>query len=251
MIDRPRILVDPVPDAPVGKLTFPEGLEFGDDEFQVVEFKRASHRIGGKIAVDQQVFVGAYLPKSKYPGHKVKNVGPGKYDVEIRAIAFRFGVVSVKNTGEYLANCRAEGSWRLPGEEGWHPAGKLNWNSEERKRELQSRPKEVERITRRVQAGLNEYLKNPEINVSRNETAFLPLFYMMDGRPEVFLSGTASSQKSGLADDRVALEFEYRLWIMGEDLDQTEYMYRINANWDHFSIRRTNTPTPWWKFWGS
>jgi hypothetical protein len=138
-------------------------------------------------------------PDAKFhPGGKVEGRAVGddaKYTFHHNFQAYKFGVISVTNTGAEAEHCSAHAKYRLKGWPSWHDLGELNWYSRSRRIALKVNTSKQQALLFNSAEGLNDVLKEPFADVSKNATKEdefdLGLFYMLcePANPHVFMCG--------------------------------------------------------------
>lgn len=84
--------------------------------------------------------------------------------------------------------------------------------------------------------GLNKFLYNPEVTIYRGQSHFLPLFYMRDGCPDVFLCGQPQALIAGRSPDEAPVDFDFEVTISALDFRPLTLKLHCTARWDALTV---------------
>lgn len=241
--EHPSVRVRVLPDRK-GFFEPPSDIKLGTDKHVVVTAAQPTDPDRPKAHPSQ--FLELYwLDTHKHPGKEIHTSGPGRIDVELNRLIYRFGVLEVSNSGGHIEDLHANGWYRVAGKSGWYPAGSINWHSPIVEMTIKRDVKLCQAILERPQYGLNEQLTNPSVSLSDGESTFLPLYYMRFGRPEVFFNGAPAPLNIGNATDEQPLQFESRVEIAGKGLSVQRHLLKSTVSWAEFTTAERREL--WWR----
>jgi hypothetical protein len=164
-----------------------------------------------------------------------------------RAFEFKFATIRVKARWNDAKRCHAVGEVFVHNGTGgtvqkgqWSPLGALNWHSDTiigtivkpvLREDGHLHSPVLDRIHDTPGIGLNQDLTNTEIDLNAGEEADLPLFYMRNGWPSVFLCGPIPGTSAGIPPEREPMDLEFRVRITGEKSSEKTVHFRAKAKW--------------------
>ncbi len=179
-----------------------------------------------------QVLELVWLDPTQHPGRKAKSrfprqgeAWPTVVDVRLNFQAYKFGVISITNTGAEAEHCSAHGEYQLKGRTGWHDLGDLNWYSRSKRRRLKVDTSKQQALLANTAEGLNDALSEPHADVSKNATKEdefdIGLFYMLcePAAPYVFMCGSdwTPIESQASAEHRLTISLKIRFKARGMD----------------------------------
>ena len=169
-----------------------------------------------------------------------------------RALQFKFASVLVFAKGNDAEGCHAVASILLRHGENASIAlgteagiGRLNWYRDNWDQEVKGLTLDergriisptADLITESPTYGLNAFLSNPEITIERGRGVVLPLFYMRENWPYVYLCGPASGITAGKSPDSEPVSFDLKVTLTGLKSRPLTFMVACKARWDNLSI---------------
>jgi hypothetical protein len=180
------------------------------------------------------------VPARGPPG---KQVGVLKRS-QTRPMIYKFGVLQTKALGVKATGCEVEASFwpvekrgrrELVGAEA--TLGRLSWFSAERTFEILQDLKLAKTLYANPADGINDLLKTRSVDIKPGVTKFLPLFYMRNGCPTVFLAGSIRGTRAGEFEGRASVRFQIGLKLSADNLPApVTRRYAVVARWDDFRI---------------
>jgi len=183
-----------------------------------------------------------------------------------RTLQFKFATLHVEAIWDSLTGCKATAEVRLLHGIGgslqlgkWTPIGELNWDSPKIRDDI-IRPRIgraaggeseiLNTIYENPSFGIDNYLRNPEVSLHRLEMdeignriwigGELPLFYMREGYPQVFLCGPTLTL-AGRSPDDAPVSFEMKLTVFAHKARTSLTHYRASAKWGNFRLTPLET----------
>ena len=172
---------------------------------------------------------------------------PGQHD-SLRALQVKFGTIAIHARGRDAKEARAHARVRVNhGTLGsvplgtWFPIGRLNWYAEswddrlmfdERIHSGKPTCHILDEIYETPGLGLNSYLRNPEVTIHRDQSQALPLFYMREDWPGVYLCGQHQAVFIGKSPDEAPVDFDMELEVSALDFRQLKLKLHCTAEWD-------------------
>ncbi len=169
-----------------------------------------------------------------------------------RSIQFKFHAVGVRAVKNDAIDCRANAEVKvLNGSEGsfaigqWTPVGGLNWHVEDlRDRVLRELTDSVTmpgvpdlyRTVDSPSLGINRHMDNPTLTIHENRWAYLPLFYMREDYPSVFLSCRQEGLRLGRPPEDEPLRFGIRVTVQSLKSKPKSVVINCSARWDDLRI---------------
>ncbi len=169
-----------------------------------------------------------------------------------RALQFKFASVIVQALRNDAIGCRAEAKIFLrtgrggsvsPGE--WNAIGRLNWylggwDEQIIKGEVNKAGFLTNEIPNLIAdsptLGLNEYLSNPEVTIHEGRATVLPLFYMREGWPGVYLCGPKRGMIAGDASEAEPVTFEIEVTVSSLKSRPLTFGVVCTAKWDKLTV---------------
>ena len=210
---------------------------------------------GGRIRVPGSMVPGTY-PKemvgdSARRGDFQWNHPPGKSDT-FRTLQYKFGAVAILACRRDAKEAHAHAMIRVnKGTAGsfevgvWNSAGQLNWYYEAWEERLNGDGRldqgvltqpTLDAVFESPLLGLNKFLNNPEVTIHRDQFHYLPIFYMRDDRPEVFVCGQLQAQTIGPTLDGSPIEFDLEVVVSALDFRITKVWFHCTAKWDVLTV---------------
>jgi hypothetical protein len=171
-----------------------------------------------------------------------------------RAFEFKLATIRVKAKWSDARHCHADGEVLVHNGVGgtiqrgiWNPMGSLNWHSDTIIGALvktvlrdDGRPfsPTLDRIHDTPWVGLNQDLSNPERDLNAGDEADLPLFYMRNGWPTVFLCGPIPGASAGTPPEGKPMDLEFKVRISGEKSSEKTVHFRAKAMWGELEITK-------------